>query len=262
VVGLFTLVVGILVSCVLGTQWGIRHIVASPRFAIQAILLSPTPHIPQEEILGRIGVKKGESLLSVDTDEVASRLASHPWVQSAQARRSLPSTLVVDIVERKGVAAVLLDSLYIIDERGRPFKRATTAETVGLPVLTGISRSQYASMRDASEAAFREGLTLLAGYHEKADRPAISEISIDPRFGFSLFLYAGGGEIRLGQGSIEKKMAQLDRIFETVLKNKTDDASALQLVHLDLIHTGRIPVQLRGSEMFNLEKKFSSPIYR
>jgi cell division protein FtsQ len=259
---MFLLVLGILVVCVWGTRWGIRHIVTSPRFAIQEIQLSMTPHIPQDEILDRIGVKKGESLLRVDTDEVASRLASHPWVRSVQARRSLPSTLVVDIVEQKGVAAVLLDNLYIVDERGRPFKRATTAEIVGFPVLTGISRSQYATMREASEAAFREGLALLAEYQKKPDRPKISEVSIDPRFGFSLFLYSGGSEIRLGQGSIEKKLAQLDRIFETVIKNKTNDASALRLVHLDLLNTGRIPVQLRGANNNNPEKITSSPLYR
>ena len=50
---------------------------------------------------------------------------------------------------------------------------------------------------------FREALALLAAYGDApaATGPALSEIHVDPRNGFSLFLLDGGGEIRLGRGA-------------------------------------------------------------
>ena len=63
--------------------------------------------------------------------------------------------------ERRAVASALLGALYLIDESGRPFKRATFEEADGLPVITGVTREQYAALRAASEAVFREALALL-----------------------------------------------------------------------------------------------------
>ena len=113
-------------------------------------------------------------------------------------------------------------------------------------MLTGIKRSRYAEMREVSEAAFREALALLREYRAQPARPAVGEISIEPGFGFSLFLFEGGAEIRLGQGNYGKKLAQLDQIFEAVKVKGRGELSALRVVHLDLPESGRVPVLLRG----------------
>jgi cell division protein FtsQ len=184
-------VVGKLVLFVAVTQavcgagaWGIRHVVDSPRFQIRAIEFSPTPHLGQAEVLGLAAVAPGDKLLGVDTDAVAARIATHPWVASVRASRRLPSSLVIEVTERHAVAVAALSGLYLIDESGRPFKRATMDEADGLPVLTGIDRGRYAQMRDVSEAAFREALAVLRQYRERPSRPPVGEISIDPGFGF------------------------------------------------------------------------------
>src|SRR6185369_7286083 len=97
----------------------------------------------------------------------------------------------------------------------------------GLVLLTGLSREQYAAFRAASEAAFREALSVLGAYRlgapaapgrqgvagAGATRPALSEIRIDPRYGFSLFFYDGGGEAFLGRGDYADKLARLDQIL-------------------------------------------------
>jgi cell division protein FtsQ len=190
-------------------------------------------------------VAPGDKLLGVDTDAVAARIATHPWVASVRASRRLPSSLVIEVTERHAVAVAALSGLYLIDESGRPFKRATMDEADGLPVLTGIDRGRYAQMRDVSEAAFREALVVLRQYRERPSRPPVGEISIDPGFGFSLLLLEGGAEIRLGQGNYSKKLAQLDQILEAVVAKEMGGLSALRIVHLDLPESGRIPVLLR-----------------
>jgi len=237
----------VIAGCLWGGRWTIRHVVDSPRFQIRAIEFSPTPHLGQAEVLSLAAVSPGDKLLGVDTDAVAARIATHPWVASVRASRRLPSSLVLDVTERRAAAAAALSGLYLIDESGRPFKRATMDEAEGLPVLTGIDRARYAQMRDVSEAAFREALAVLRQYGEGPGRPPVGEVSIDPGFGFSLLLLEGGAEIRLGQGNYSKKLAQLDQILEAVRAKEMGGLSALRIVHLDLPESGRIPVLLRTS---------------
>jgi cell division protein FtsQ len=191
------------------------------------------------------GVTVGDRLLSIDTDAVAARIAVHPWVKKVRVSRRLPGALVVEVTERQAAAAAAFEGIYLIDESGRPFKRATMDEADGLPVLTGIERPRYAQMRDASEAAFREALALIRVYRETPGRPPLGEVNIDPGFGFSLFLFDGGSEIRLGRGNYGKKLAQLDQIFEAVGARGYGGLAAIKIVHLDLPESGRVPVLLR-----------------
>jgi cell division protein FtsQ len=262
VVGKLALLLSVIAGCLLGGRWAIRHVVDSPRFQVRAVEFSPTPHLGQAEVLELASVSVGDKLLGVDTDAVAARIALHPWVASVRASRRLPSSLVIEVTERRAVAVAALFGLYLIDESGRPFKRATMDEADGLPVLTGIDRARYGQMHDVSEAAFREALVVLRQYGERRGRPPVGEVSIDPGFGFSLFLLEGGAEIRLGQGNYSKKLAQLDQILEAVMANEMGGLSSLRIVHLDLPESGRIPVLLRtgGAESSTPPKAASAKV--
>ncbi len=184
---------------------------------------------------------------------IAARLARHPWIAAARVRRELPATLVIDVTERQAAAVAVIGGLYLVDERGHPFKHATLEEADGRLVLTGISRPEYAGLPGASEAAFREALALFAEYQHPdslavarqagsgGTRPALSEIHIDPRTGFSLFLYDGGAELRLGRGQIADKLARLDEILAEFGPR---GLSALRVVHLDGPAGDRVPIRL------------------
>jgi cell division protein FtsQ len=230
-----------------GGLWAIRHVVDSPRFQVKQIDISPVQHVRREDLLVLAGVAVGDKLLSVDTDAVAARLATHPWVARAQVKRDLPSVLHIDLVERRVAAVASLGGLYLVDENGRPFKRARMDEAEGLPVLTGIGRESYAKLPEASAAVFREALAVLDDYRSRPGRPALSEVSIDPRFGFALVLLEGGAEIRLGRGETSKKLARFDQILEAVEKEHLGGLPAVRVMNLDL--GGRqVPVFLRGRD--------------
>ncbi len=159
----------------------------------------------------------------------------------------------------------MLGGLYLIDESGHPFKRATLDEAEGLVLLTGVTRQQYASFRDASAAAYREALAILDEYRAPVGspapapaapaaptatapaRPPLSEIHIDPRYGFSLLLYDGGAEIRLGRGDYTDKLERLDRILAGLSALGARGPAALRTVHLDGPNRDRVPVRLADS---------------
>jgi hypothetical protein len=248
-----------LAGAAVGGRQVVRHVVASPRFALREVRADATLHVSHEEIVALAGAELGGRLLAIDTDVVAARVATHPWVASVRVRRQLPSALAIDVVERRAVASALLGTLYLVDEAGRPFKRATLDEADGLPVITGIARDQYTLARLATEAAFREAVGLLALYRAGDDlaaarraggapglatRPALSEVHVDPRAGYSLVLFEGGGEILLGRGDWAGKLARLDEILAALGPR---GPAALRAVHLDGPTQDRVAVRLAAA---------------
>jgi cell division protein FtsQ len=246
VLGKAVLTLGVTAAIVWGGRLATRHVIASPRFQLREIVVSVGGgHLDREEILELAQVGEGDRLLEIDPDVLAARVARHPWVASVRVRRQLPRGLAIEVSERHAAAAAALGALYLIDDRGHPFKRATMEEGDGLAVLTGLSRAQYVSQTDAVEGAFREALALLQQYRARPERPPLSEVNIDPRFGMTVFLRDGGAEIRLGRGEVSKKLARFDQIFEAV--KAEGPAAGLRVVHLDrpgAAGGARIPVRL------------------
>jgi cell division protein FtsQ len=246
VVGKALAVLASIAGVVLAARLVVRHVIASPRFAVRDLRIAPTTHVTEDEIRSLLGVRVGDPLLAVDPDAVAAALTKHPWIASARVRRDLPATLAVDVVERRANATALVGSLYLLDEAGRPFKRATAEEADGLPVVTGVTREQYAAMRATSEAVFRDGLALLESYGAaQPARPKLSEVHVDPRTGFSLVLLDGGGEIRLGRGDFTDKLARLDRIVAAL---DGRGPAALRTVYLDGPLADRVTVRLAEAD--------------
>ena len=243
VVGKVLVVIAVVGLSVLAGRQLVRQVIASPRFAVQEVRVAATTHVSAEEIQEVAGVEIGDQLLTVDPDQVAAKLASHPWIASARVRRELPAALAIEVTERRAIASALMGALYLLDENGRPFKRATFDEADGLPVITGVTREQYVALRSTSEAVFREALALFAAYGDGAPRPKLSEIHIDPRSGFSLVLLDGAGEIRLGRGAAEEKLARLDQILAAAGPR---GPAALATVYLDGAVADRVTVRLRS----------------
>jgi cell division protein FtsQ len=238
VTGKVLAVAGAVALSLLAGRQLVRHVIASPRFAVREIRIAAATHVTAEEIAALAGVEIGDKLLTVDPDRVAARLAAHPWIASARVRRELPSVLSIDVTERQAVGCALMGALYLLDANGRPFKHATFEEADGLPVITGVTREQYAALRPASEAVFREALALLAAY---GDRPKLSELHVDPHSGFSLVLLDGAGEIRLGRGDTDEKLARLDQILGAVGPR---GPAALATVYLDGALADRVTLRL------------------
>ncbi|MDX2018755.1 MAG: FtsQ-type POTRA domain-containing protein [Deltaproteobacteria bacterium] len=231
-------------AVIVGGRWGLLHVLKSPRFALAQILVGPTQHISHAEVINLAGVELGAKLLSVDPDEVAARVAQHPWVFSVHVERKLPAALQIDIVERNAAAVAMLGGLYLVDEEGHAFKRATTAEAAGLVIFTGIEREQYTERPDAVRAAYKDALGLLAEYSRNPKRPKLSEIRIDPRYGYSLHFLQSGAEVRLGNSSYSEKLARLDQILDALQHAGLDAPGVLRIVHLDGPADSRVSMRL------------------
>jgi cell division septal protein FtsQ len=105
-----------------------------------------------------------------------------------------------------------------------------------------VTRDQYAAVRTTSEAVFRQALELYAMYSDgHPERPKLSEVHVDTRAGLSLVLFDGSGEIRLGRGELEAKLARFDRIFAALGPR---GPAALETVYLDGPLSDRVTVRM------------------
>ena len=120
------LVLGGLVWLVYGTPvLGVRQVRVVGAELVSPIQVEQAAAVPRDEPLAR-----------VDLDAVRERVGAIPAVDRVMVRRSWPSTLVVEVVERTPVAAVptAADRFTLIDRAGVPY-RVVSRQPDGLPLV-------------------------------------------------------------------------------------------------------------------------------
>ena len=204
------LVAGVALALAGGAWVGRWYVTHSQHFAVRGVRVSPTAHVAADAIVARAGVPLGVNLFGVDRNEVARAVSQEPWVARAHVRRELPSTLVIDVVEREAACSVAFGALYLADSDGNVFKRATPEEAV-LPVITGLPREDYLAQPERARAQLRQALQAVAVWRQKSDRPEVGEVHVDRIAGVTIYTERGVG-VRLGviDGTLPERLARFD----------------------------------------------------
>ena len=84
---------------------------------------------------------RGENLMRTNLDGWRNRLLASPWIKEAALRRSLPSTVDVEISERNPIALGRIgDALYLIDDRGLVIDEyGPQYAELDLPIVDGLA---------------------------------------------------------------------------------------------------------------------------
>jgi cell division septal protein FtsQ len=130
---------------------GARALTRAPEFAVRRIEVEGRHRAPAGSIEARLAGLSG-NLLELDLDAAAAAAAGDPWVASAAAKRILPDTLRVTVVEREPCAIAVVDDVpVVVDATGAVIGRSGPDLPDDLPVLTGLDRLRGAA-RDAALA--------------------------------------------------------------------------------------------------------------
>ena len=210
---------------------GHRYLTRSQHFAVRSLKFSSLKHTSEDALAVRAGVALGSNLFAVDLGEVARDVAQEPWVLSARARRELPSTIVVDVVEREPACVVAFGALYLADAKGQVFKRANPDEAASLPTVTGVERDLYLSDPEAARAQLREAVTVVEAWRSVKARPPLGEVHLDRLNGATLYTAKGGVGVRLGRVD-ESLTARLQR-FDAVWAALDEANEQPRLIYLD-----------------------------
>jgi cell division protein FtsQ len=205
-----------------GLVLGYRFITTSERFAIDTIDVRGTSHLTAEDVRAELPAKLGDNVFKIDLDTVTRTLRKNPWIRTANARRVLPTTLVIDVTERRAVAIVQTsDGLYLADETGHPFKPLDGVDEAGtLPVLTG-------AITDA-ELVLRS-LAVLDRWRANALRPEVSELHVDAHHAITLRTHDGVA-IQLGpMRELDARLPAFDAAWSELTDAERGRAKALHL---------------------------------
>jgi cell division protein FtsQ len=225
------IVLGLLVvagGCVFGTH---RFVTRSKHFVVRTLRFNPLRHVAAESLQARAGLALGGNLFSIDLNEIERKVLEEPWVKEAHARRELPSTIAVDVVEREATSVIALNTLYLADPRGVVFKRANPEEAASLPVVTGIERESYLGEPEQARAHVREALATVAAWGSA--RPALGEVHWDRLLGITVYTREGAVGVRLGRADDAATLnARLHR-FDVVWAELAKSGERPRVIYLD-----------------------------
>lgn len=99
----------------------ILAVLASPLFGVRNIVIDGARYTAKSTLDSAADLVRGKSVFSLDLGAVEEVLKADPWVRDAQAKRRFPSTVVLDIAERKPIAWYLGadNQARVIDIDGR-----------------------------------------------------------------------------------------------------------------------------------------------
>ena len=133
-------------------RFTVAGIVAAVAAALVAAALAPLVDVDEIRVSGAdrsgravvvdaTGIEEGEPLVTLDAAAAEASVEGLPWVERASVRRSWPGAVVVDVVERRAVAAVLAgdgSEVALVDEGARVLATVPT-EGAGAVVVAGLA---------------------------------------------------------------------------------------------------------------------------
>lgn len=112
-----------------GLGLGVWGIVNSPIFGVDRIRVEGAHELTADEVRSLAGVEPGQNLLRLSLDGVVDGVERNAWVAQARAERSLPTTLVIRVRERRaagwlddpsGAAVIAEDGVVVERVPGTP----------------------------------------------------------------------------------------------------------------------------------------------
>jgi cell division protein FtsQ len=212
-------------------------------FAIDEIEVAGNEVLEDIDVCRAARLRVGSNIFEVSAEQARNHLLLHPWVEDAQVIRKLPGRVRIEVVERKPVALVALDQLYLVSDEGIVFKRLGVDDPADLPVITGIASERFYDDLDYRTEVLLGSMALLHDYEGAglAERERVSEIHFDGANGIELFVGDDGMNVRLGRGQHRQKLRRFRQVLERLAREKTRPS----YVYLDNVRSPeRVTVRL------------------
>jgi len=207
-----SLLIAVVAAIAAAIIYGYHTFINLACFQIKETVVRGCKELTEKDIVTLAAIKNSQSIFTVNSDVVARRIASNPWIKDVYIGRELPNRLVIEVREKMAVALVRKDSgFYLLDHEGSPFKKIQNGDETDLPVLNGCYTEGKMNPNLISKS-----LELLKLLSTQKDFPAItrvSEINGHEVFGLSLFTDSGLC-LHLGFDNYENKLKRLAPVMD------------------------------------------------
>ncbi|PYN75807.1 MAG: hypothetical protein DMD96_27295 [Candidatus Rokuibacteriota bacterium] len=203
------------------------------RFAVTSVEVRGVSRLPPEHILAVAAIPRGTNIFRLDTTGVTGRVESLPEVRRADVVRELPGRVVISVEERRPFTLVHGGRLHWMDEEGRLLGASPEAVAPPMPVISGLSADELASMRTAPGPKARAAIAVIRALLRSGNglTAEISEIDMSRREGPVLYT-VDGVEVRLGNEDWEERLARLEGVLAQVA---TQDVRTVDLRFRDQV---------------------------
>jgi cell division protein FtsQ len=226
--------------------WGlVRYTRTSHRFAVKTVNVQGASHRSPEDIARTGGIAIEHNIFTTDLEAAESRLLGDPWIERVSLRRKLPSTIIVDVVEREAHALIALGpDLYLATRQGELFKKYEPGDPYDLPVVTGIRAEDVGEDRAAAVALVRRALDLVTDYGHTgpAKSHPVQEAHLEDDGSIVLVVGKEATALHLGRGPYRQSLEQAARVLGEIGSRK----GQASVVFLDNdAHPERVVVRMR-----------------
>lgn len=229
-------------------------------FEVRDVLVRGATQVTRKEVLDRLALMPGVTLLSVDMERLAARLRGHPWIKGARVDRRLPHTLEIQIQERRPAAILRTPTLaLLLDEEGHVLALSDDDEKgQGLPLLTGVDPNALIQGDGAARAAAQSGVRLATLLQSEAGRGGViqrgSSIQIDVSHPDNVMASVKGVHFQFGSSAFEEKWGRYQLVESDLPTNvgkaggsaRSGNGIALRSHEIDLRYQGKVIVRERG----------------
>jgi cell division septal protein FtsQ len=228
-VGAAALIVATVVAVVAGGHW----MLTTERFAVVAVEVRGASRVPPQRILEVSGIVHGANLWRIDPEHVRARLEALPEIRRADVVRELPNRVSIVVEERRPFTLVHAARLHWLDEDGRLLGEEHHAVATEVPVISGLSEDELATMRTTPGPRARAAIALIRALLRTGSTLAgeISEIDMSRPEGPVLYT-VDGVEVRLGTEQWEERLARLEGVLAQVA---TGDVQGVDLRFRDQV---------------------------
>ncbi len=203
------------------------------RFAVASVEVRGVSRVPPDQILAVAAIPRGTNIFRLDTMGVIGRVESLPEVRRADVVRELPNRVVISVEERRPFTLVHGGRLHWMDEEGRLLGASPEAVAPPMPVISGLSADELASMRTAPGPKARAAVGVIRALLRTGNglTAEISEIDMSRREGPVLYT-VDGVEVRLGTEDWDERLARLEGVLAQIV---TQDVRTVDLRFRDQV---------------------------
>jgi cell division protein FtsQ len=220
---------------------GVTGLADTPLLRIGNIVVGGNHRMPTAEVLAALDGLRGENIVWSDLDHWRDRLLATPWVRDVTFRRSLPSTIEVEVTERAPLGIGRRQGhLFLMDERGQAIDDyGPQYADLDLPMIDGLGTTAASDVDGLRTALASRLLSAIAAKPALAAR--LSQVDVSDPHNASVILNGDSAVIFVGE----------DR-FLPRLESYLDVAAALRervadIDYVDLRFDERIYVRPSGA---------------
>ena len=185
-----------------------------PLFTLREIKLVGAAYLTSDDIIKIGNIYIGEPLFQLETDEVTKRLQQDLRIEEVRVKRSLPSTLEVEVKERKPLATIVCDYGYLdIDRNGKVLDSYKSLKEMPIPMITGALMKDLYIGDDVTDELVKKILSFLQQLSETSLNKLSEVAVIDADYIVAYTNTAQAVQIRIGKLERLEEKARLTEDF-------------------------------------------------